>query len=1410
MQCLNLKNKEVKAAFDEVAKVLNSEDAAYYVISENNGYAIDQDPDGSQSQLFQDLLQKYNGDRDKAIIERAKSFDYLSANIQTRNLSFEEQFLSSTDENARFIEVSIDNLNKYNFNTKKELDDRLRSIRKNLEQGLISRLNSIDEKDPAKRTELKEQIKYQIKNIQNGVIEDIKVIMDFTDELKDDIRTVAREVIDAYNNRTNALSDERLVSLNKNYFGFYCKYANEVYNSLVDLSSYSDIIGTKEYDKLMSDLSICKSILDACSDHVKRMQVQNAREIMLNNGIQVGSPTIYNYLVENTKETNNDISSLTRWFGAGDKINDEAIKTLFNILQNTENTIINNTFVKAYSLLEKLKAAGNNQKVLFEVDDEGKTTGYIVRERNYGKFQRDYKKFLEDTRKELGLHPGELTLPENRELRIQYNRKRNEWLSKHCERKYTKEYYDMFNALSDEASNARENIMIKIRDLTSKYKNIDGIIQYEKFTEEEWYRLQVLFLEKKQLASKYDLMGNEKPKGSIERQIADELTELNDKIAKGLKMKTNLEKFEAVRKQKEQELSDKDYNKWYERNTRTVYSEEFYDLLSKVDRANYGEKYEELNRQKREILNIFRDDKTGDINTDLMPNHVMNLINRLDAQMRVIRKSKKTNKQKAGIKFEDIAKIVPTDRYRRDYAEAARLDQEIPGTLQEFELRHTYRDAQGRVHPKSYYTKIVPKDDKYITVQPSMNFSEISEESPFYNKNFDRTNDEYYQPKMSLYDNSKAYKAVMQNKELKELRQAIIDTMEESNNKLDNLHNLNKYKLPQISGSWYKFLKAHNYNPFTATKDYLLDGVVSVKGDDQGIQKKVRTAPDGTSLAMVPQYFIKDLDDPATISADMVGSVIQYFKMAENFKQKSAIKAKVENIKAFLGQRKYTGSNTGVAAAVKKFFKQKIEPKDGDQTNIYQFAKKFIDMNVYDVKLNSITFSIGEREYNITKLFNNLRIYGTLRNLGLNFACAFTGFFTALHSHLVNAITGRYYDFSDAAAGFKDLVYDTFKYGINAGNKHYKSPQMAAMDYFEVGSTLESLSRNTNRNRWLNVLQNEWAFGTYSMSDYFIKGQILNSVMYNYKNVNGVFLSKEEYFNKYGRTEDTKDNWKKYKSFKASIKFVNGELKAIDSKDQYAVNKAKFTVGNTAKNLAASADGQLTPLQKAQFTTNVFGAMCMMHRQYIPIIMQERWTMSKQWDYTSQRYVEGLLRTPLRVFSEIYKDKKGIDILTTSFNQLVLNKGIQDELTRTNLKKLKVELSLILAMWPFIAYITGQAADDDKRNKLLNLFAYVMARTSFESGAPYKLTDVYSTIKTPTPLYSLIDNFGAIVSYPIEQFYGLFTDEKDKNKVISRGAYKGDTQLEKAFWQSTPFKNVIELNDIPSKRRYYDKQIAGN
>ena len=74
MQCLNISNKQVKAAVDEAAAALGSEDAAYYVISENNGYGLDYTPDGVQSILFQSLLDLYDGTRELALQAKARAY----------------------------------------------------------------------------------------------------------------------------------------------------------------------------------------------------------------------------------------------------------------------------------------------------------------------------------------------------------------------------------------------------------------------------------------------------------------------------------------------------------------------------------------------------------------------------------------------------------------------------------------------------------------------------------------------------------------------------------------------------------------------------------------------------------------------------------------------------------------------------------------------------------------------------------------------------------------------------------------------------------------------------------------------------------------------------------------------------------------------------------------------------------------------------------------------------------------------------------------------------------------------------------------------------------------------------------------------------------------------------------------
>lgn len=67
MQCLNIRNKEVAALLEEYTRILGNEDAAYYVLSENNGYGLDKAPNGEPSKLYSDLLSHYNGDHNIAI-----------------------------------------------------------------------------------------------------------------------------------------------------------------------------------------------------------------------------------------------------------------------------------------------------------------------------------------------------------------------------------------------------------------------------------------------------------------------------------------------------------------------------------------------------------------------------------------------------------------------------------------------------------------------------------------------------------------------------------------------------------------------------------------------------------------------------------------------------------------------------------------------------------------------------------------------------------------------------------------------------------------------------------------------------------------------------------------------------------------------------------------------------------------------------------------------------------------------------------------------------------------------------------------------------------------------------------------------------------------------------------------------
>jgi beta-glucosidase/6-phospho-beta-glucosidase/beta-galactosidase len=151
---------------------------------------------------------------------------------------------------------------------------------------------------------------------------------------------------------------------------------------------------------------------------------------------------------------------------------------------------------------------------LYEVDEKGFTTGYLIRKLNYGLFYKNYDNELKRINKVVGdvigkiIEPDARVAPDDetilskdklRKLGIDYlsgdvsvrqawNELRNKWLYDNCERKYNKKYYDAWNKVPQIAKDALDSINSEISSILSQPDIIDenGHPRYDKLSDEDW------------------------------------------------------------------------------------------------------------------------------------------------------------------------------------------------------------------------------------------------------------------------------------------------------------------------------------------------------------------------------------------------------------------------------------------------------------------------------------------------------------------------------------------------------------------------------------------------------------------------------------------------------------------------------------------------------------------------------------------------------------------------------------------------------------------------------------------------------------------------------------------------------------------------------------------------------------
>lgn len=1300
---------------------------------------------------------------------------------------------------------------------------------------------------------------------------------------------------------------------------------------------------------------------------LKILRDRTAKDILLKKAEKEGNvEDMEEYLTNITENPTFDdnISSFELWMGAMDSASNDALRALSSIvnraLKRADNLVIDKT-TKLLELQANLRL-GESVVDLYETDDKGFTTGYLIRKLNYGKFYKAYDNELKRINKEISkilglkleednriapdndrvLSDSELRslklTPDGSEITVRqaWNELKNRWLDENCERKYNKKYYDAWNKVPQVAKDALDSINSEIASILSQPGVLgeDGYNHYDVLSEEDWNTLQDLWIQKKLLRSDYDMFGNPKQEGSSEYKIAKALQQLSKDLYGDTQQKIQKDRaawqsalnreieacggIDAYNKWKAKEkghgFNVKRFKKWHMRNSRLEFKKDaagnaiiFQDIENAMQgmSVDYGREYNALKEQANELLKPYRS-QNGEVNASQLPDAVKNLLNDIYSQQYEIRQEVFNNNpalkdlsKKYKEVFDQFIKFEDTEYYKqikREIKKAATLED---GTL-DYDLHDALLESYGHFiiddetgieigfQPHRWLQRMEAIDiEKYMEYQPGDAWTEKVDNESLLNTNFDESEGSSFVPKKALYDNSKKFAKIENSPTLKALYDEVVNTMSEANDMQTNRLYADNYLLPQMTGSIWKRMKRHSaWGKTKALFKYLAESIgigvnpndFSQIGSNQALDQADSEGnvtinqtpiqgeyPDGRAFHILPQYYTRKMDDPSQIDSDLIKILSNYYKMSAYYKERVAIKDDCETIVDFLEERKTKSTKTR--------FKR---GKNKDKSRLFNAAEKFLEMNLYDMRRSSTTFNIGPIELQWSKTVSLWKTWTTRRNLGMNPKVALTGFLTTIGTHILNTISGQNYGHEGYVA-FGEVIRRLFQ---NIGGARYvgnplsNDDMMVMAEAFNIAGQAERKWEGTNRNRIVQAAYKNSVFGFLSTIDFVSKSIIMTSILMNHHYVNGKFLSRDDIRNSrhlYTSKEEfnkAMNEWKKGPNLYHLLKAKNHRL-TIDSQYKAAFDNAFDVIKDRVQKTAEYADGMATDLQRAAITQSVVGALVLIHKQYLPLIVQ-RYFGKRVYDYDTHQYKNGVFRTLFDFVGQLmqnnllagigagvftgsafggilggiaggaaaigvraygaYQHKHGKQsksikqIFHDEFNDFSNRKATT--MSYANRYAIKDVLATVigyrLLVQPLVGLVCSIADDDDDDTWWLQLLAYSLRAFEWEYYTAFRTDDMLNNVKSPTAATSVLDaaeSFAGTITNTISPQGNFLFDPSQtwddwedifggEDNTIQSGAYEDWQPWQRDVVKGTAFHNLWEqLKNAKAKRKYQENQI---
>lgn len=1247
-------------------------------------------------------------------------------------------------------------------------------------------------------------------DVLNGSIEYMNSVIDSLAEAEKVLDNINEKIENAKAMGDEAATNKYRVALDN--FGAEYLYPHEanlnnlyetVFSQEFNDAIYESLLGTNVFNDIRQTLNALRaefsSIKMDSRDNIgwkyKNTVIRTLTNFLKGEMEEANDPRIESALM-NWLSFDSDISAYHKYVGLPNSTNNAVISSVRKVIGDVNNEVHKKVYHK-YAELMGLAAATRDHLLLFERNSKGKKTGYIIRDRKYGEYQNDKynwrKKWLKDHKL---ASVDELKLDQN--LWLEYQRAYNDWKSKHAERKYTPEFYNIFANLSIEANQALSEVNIDIDNLLKPYlDNVTKKPRFENMSQDDYDKYQRLLEKKRNLANPYDaLTGEIKPEDSVEYKIAMELTEAYEKLRKGLKSKANMAAFMAeMEKMREIEGYTPDgrytiYEAWLERNTRWEYTPEFEALISKQNKKDYGEIYDRLYQARTNLLKLYRTDKY-EVDYVRMPQEVKEKIRELDIAMyRIRRKSSKLGGGKRLFKSElsDIAK----DNGGKDAVS--------PDDI--------WIDDKGVKHYFSYMTTVKPINNKYMHRVPNNNWAETSEESAFYNPNYDPTIPEAEQPKLELYDNRKDYNAVMRNTNLSKLRQALIDTIGETNAKLTHTNYRNDYKLPQIPGTIWNYISGKGL--VTGVRDYMLDAFAITPDDElHGVKNKVR--PNGTEINIMPTQYTTMLADPSVGTNDLVGAVMRYYRMGCNYEAKKKVAPQLNLLDETIKKEgKVVKSQNTVSAA---------------NSNLSYVIHKYISYHLYGRRTTLPEITIGNHRISLDKIFRHFATWGRDIGLSWNLRSAISGGVSAWSFYAADAYINRHMNVRDFTLGNAELAKEllTLKTLRQLGKNMGDSDLISMLEY--NGLTFNQEEDMSNTNRWrvgrmvTRIVEPYSAFKMMSFlpNSIFMRGIYNNYRLLELEDGSKHFISENDFLYNHFPEQSIEEKRAIYNSTKTTLWSAydkKGGVKIKPEYKKYVTKELENEISDKLGNISSHAEGMVENADKSGVHLHTALSTILMFRAFLPKNIENTWNPA-YWNYQTKElaigtaiaywygWLYGANNWGIKAIRALtFRNKEGdISELSDRFN---VSESYTRKQIETYAKRFNAQVFTYifwLTLFNALGMIGSTGPDDDYWYQ--NVLMLELKKISLESGSRYNVMDIADIFNSVSPLLQTVEDIGTA--------FGPWSYFKErKYKKIKKGAFKGLYGWQRDFIKVIPWLNAYyNMKNPREKLRDLQNRIGG-